>query len=240
MELPKITVPTYVVTLPSNGARHRVRPFLVKEEKMLMMAVESKDPWEVINATRQVITNCLVDDDLDIEKIPFFDVDYLLIVLRAKSVSETIDINFQCNNMVEGEICGHVFPVTLDILSSELVKEEGLEEKIELGGGIGAKMKYPSYADVKAITAAADVDQKILFIQKCVDYLFDANQIYPSKDMDDAAFSTFVDGLTQAQFEKLENWTDNLPHLIVTSEKKCEKCGFDHKIRYRNLDSFFL
>jgi len=240
MELPKITVPTYIVTLPSNGAKHRVRPFLVKEEKMLMMAVESKDPFDMINTTRQVIVNCLVDNDLDIDKIPFFDVDYLLVVLRAKSVSETIDINFKCNNTVESGICGAVFPVTLDILSSELVKDDAMMEKIELGGGIGAKMKYPSYADVKSISALPDVDQKIRFIQKCVDYLFDANQIYPSKDMDDAAFSTFVDGLTQAQFEKLESWTDNLPQLVILAEKSCSKCGFDHKIRYRNLDSFFL
>ena len=207
---------------------------------MLMMAAESKDPLDMINTTRQIINNCLVDNDLDVNKLPFFDIDYLLVVLRAKSVSENIDINFQCNNIVEGEVCGHVFPVTLDILKSELTSDMDLSEKIELGNGLGAKMKFPSYADVKMITGAEDIDQKIKLIQKCVDYLFDANKIYPSKDMDDAAFAEFAGNLMQAQFEKLEFWVDNLPYFVVLAEKKCEKCGFDHKIRYKNFNNFFL
>ena len=111
MTLPKIDVPTYDVTLPSSGKEIRIRPFLVKEEKLLLMAVESKDSENIIKTTKQVINNCIVSGDIDLDKIPFFDVDYLFIALRAKSIGEKIEVNYRCNNNVGGQPCNGVFNV---------------------------------------------------------------------------------------------------------------------------------
>ena len=104
--LPKIDVPIYNVKLPSTGQELSVRPFLVKEEKMLLMAVKSDDAQEIIRTTKQVINNCIVSPEIDVDTLPFFDIDYLFIALRAKSVGESIDVNFICQSEVDGDKCG--------------------------------------------------------------------------------------------------------------------------------------
>ena len=104
--LPKIDVPTYTLKLPSSEQELTVRPFLVKEEKLLLMAVKSDDPQEIIRTTKQVINNCIISPEINVDTLPFFDIDYLFIALRAKSIGETIELNFICQNKVEDTKCG--------------------------------------------------------------------------------------------------------------------------------------
>lgn len=117
MPLPKIELPTYELTIPSNGDVIKVRPFTVKEEKLLLIAAESKDANEIISTVKQVINNCIIEGAVDINKSPFFDIDYIFIFLRAKSVSETVPMRMTCNNVLEdGTTCGNMFPKTLALL----------------------------------------------------------------------------------------------------------------------------
>ena len=140
MTLPKIDVPIYDITLPSNGKTIKIRPFLVKEEKLLLMAIESKDNDNIIKTTKQVINNCIVSGDLDLEKIPFFDVDYLFIALRAKSIGEKIETSYVCNNVVDGNKCGGVFETDIDISNCVIKKKDDITMDIALSSKLSMKM----------------------------------------------------------------------------------------------------
>lgn len=240
MGLPKIDVPTFDLTFPSNGQTVKARPFLVKEEKLLLMASESKDINEVINATIQVLNNCVLDEDINIEKLPFFDIDYLFIALRAKSVGENIEIRFTCNNIVDGDTCNNIFPATLDISNCVIVKDDNVSDDIKVGEGKSVKLKYPTYRQMKLITSNdSDTDKKIRLIASCIEFIYDKDQIYSAKDHTKEELVEFVEGMTENNFKKMEAFIDNLPSFAVTAEATCDKCGFQHKLRYTNFERFF-
>jgi hypothetical protein len=155
--LPKIDVPIYELKLPSSGKEVKVRPFLVKEEKLLLIAAKSDDTQEIIKTTKQVLNNCLIDSDINVDTLPFFDIDYLFIALRAKSIGETIKMNFLCLNKTEDDKeCRGKFPVELDIVNVEIYKpEENME--IRFNDNLIFKMKYPNYGIVKALSDKGDL-----------------------------------------------------------------------------------
>jgi hypothetical protein len=126
MALPKIELPAYEFTVPSTEKIIRVRPFTVREEKLLLLAIESKVAAEVIVTVKQVINNCILDGDIDVDKMPFFDIDYLFIFLRAKSVGDTVEVKLTCNNVVEDKVCGNQFMADMDIGKVELIKDDEL------------------------------------------------------------------------------------------------------------------
>lgn len=242
MALPSITLPTYELTIPSNGKKITIRPFLVKEEKLLLMALESQEDIDIINTTKQIIKNCIVDgDDVDIDKLPFFDVDYLFIALRAKSVGESIEVKFTCNNYHNGNVCGEVFPANIDIANCKIIKNEKLDPSIPVNAQFKVKMKYPNYTVMKSIMDNDNVlNKKIRIIAGSIDYIQDRDKVYTSKDVTKEELNAFVEGLTQEQYKRLEEWVDNFPYFVVTSQAKCPKCGYDHELEYREFTSFFV
>lgn len=240
MELPKLSVPIYTATLPSTGQKIRVRPFFVKEEKLLLIAKESGDPRTMIEVTKQIITNCLVDNDLNVSDLPFFDIDYLFLLLRAKSIGETVEMNFVCNNKVDEEKCGAVFPVELDILKATLSKNETIEEKVWLNDSVGVKFKYPKYAAMKMINDdLSPFEQKMKIVENSIDYIFDKEKTYSSKEIDSENLQKFIEGLTQKQMNVLENWVNNLPYFEIRTSQTCPKCNFNHEIKFKDFTSFF-
>jgi hypothetical protein len=239
--LPTIDVPTYEIKIPSTGKPVTVRPFLVKEEKLLLMALQSNDDQEIINTTKQVIRNCIIDGDIDVEKLPFFDVDYLFIALRAKSVGESIDIKFTCNNTVGGSKCGNIFPAKIDISNSKVVKDDSISNDVVLSGALRIKMKYPSYSAMKTILDDdAVLNKKIKIVVSSIEYIQDKDKIYSTKDVSKEELTSFVENLTQDQFRKLEHFVDNFPSFVVTTEASCDKCGYNHRLEYRDFSSFFV
>jgi len=239
--LPQLTTPIYTVNLPSNGKPIRVRPFLVKEEKLLLMAAESKEISEVINVTKQIVNNCLVDGDANVDTMPFFDVDFLFLTLRAKSISENIDINFTCNNKVNDKRCGAIFPVQLDISSASITKDDNLKDEIWLSEKIGVRMRYPKYSTMKKVVADENnLNKRVRVIQACMDCLFDDQQTYPTKEMSKEELDNFTDGLTTAQLDKLGDWVDRLPELEIKVQRECPSCKFNHNINYKDFTSFFF
>lgn len=240
MALPKIDVPTYDVTLPSDGKTIKIRPFLVKEEKLLLMAVESKDNENIIKTTKQIINNCIVSGNVDLEKMPFFDVDYLFIALRAKSIGEKIETSYTCNNVIEGNRCGGVFQTDIDISNCIIDKNENVDMNIKLNNTLTIKMKYPSYSIMKAIMGNESVlEKKIRVICSCVDRITNGDKVYTTKDFSKEELKKFVEGLTQEQYKKLEEFVDNLPTFFISSKSKCPKCQYEHNIKYTDFTRFF-
>jgi hypothetical protein len=240
MTLPKIDVPTYDITLPSTGKTIKIRPFVVKEEKLLLMAIESGDNENIIKTTKQVINNCIVSGDLDLEKMPFFDVDYLFIALRAKSIGESIETSYICNNEVNGNKCGGVFEAVIDISNCVIEKKDDISMDIILSSKIAIKMKYPSYSIMKMITGnESNFQKKIRIISSCIDRITNGDQVYSSKDYSKEELVEFIEGLTSEQYKKLEEFVDNLPSFTIETSGVCPKCGFEHKIKYTDFTRFF-
>lgn len=240
MSLPVVDVPIYELKLPSNGKEIRVRPFLVKEEKLLLIAAESNDVDEIIKTTKQVINNCLIDKDVDIDKLPFFDVDFLFIALRAKSISETMEMRFTCNATdKEGNACRHVFETDVDISNAEIIKSD-VPNTFNLDKGTVVKMKYPSYTIMKTLNENDNaLENKIKVVVACIDQIVQKDKVYSSKDYTPKELQAFVEGLTEENYKKLELFVDNFPFFAVDVKKKCPRCGFQHEIRYTDFASFF-
>jgi hypothetical protein len=240
MTLPVVDVPIYELKLPSNGKEIRVRPFLVKEEKLLLIAAESDDIEEIIKTTKQVINNCLIDKNIDVDKLPFFDVDYLFIALRAKSISESIEMRFTCNEInKEGEPCRHAFDTEIDISKAEIFKTD-VPNTFDLDKGTSVKMKYPSYSIMKTLNENDNaLENKIKVIAACIEHIVQRDKVYSSKDYTKVELQAFVEGLTEENYKKLELFVDNFPYFAVNVQKKCPKCGYLHDIRYTDFASFF-
>lgn len=240
MDLPKIDVPIYELKLPSSGKSIRVRPFLVKEEKLLLIAVESKDQNTIIQTTKQIINNCLIDNDVNIERLPFFDVDYLFIALRAKSIGETVNVNFICNVYEEGKKCGTMFPVDIDIQKCEVKKPEDVSQTIKLTDKVTIKMKYPSYEVMKRFMENEDVlTKKIKIIASSIDQIVDGDKVMSHKDFSKDQLEQYIETFTEEQFKKFEKYVDNFPSFVILAEGMCPKCKFNHKLEYTDFTSFF-
>lgn len=240
--LPKIDVPTYELTLPSNGKKVLFRPFLVKEEKMLLMAAQTKDPEEIIKSTKQVLNNCILSEDVDITKLPFFDVDYMFITLRAKSIGETVKVNFICLNPQEdGSKCQGKFAIDLDILNVGLDKNEEQTLNIQFNDDLIFTMKYPTYDTMKTLDKKSNaLDIKIKTIMACTEKIFTKGQYYTSKDFTPEELQNFIEGLTQEQFQKLDDFISNFPSFYINGEGTCPECGKYHYVRYKDFINFFL
>lgn len=240
MALPKIDVPTYEMTVPSLGRSVTVRPFSVKEEKLLLMAAEGGKIDEITSTVKQVINNCVVDGKIDVDRLPFYDIDYAFIFLRAKSVGETQKISLTCKNKPDGEhFCNNVFSADIDIRNVEIIKEN-VANDIKLDSTKGVKMKVPNYSVVKHIEASTnDIDKKTALIVGSIDYIYDDKGTYSSKDHSKDEMFKFVEGLTEENYKRMEKFVDNFPTFVVTLDATCDKCGFEHHVRYTDFEDFF-
>lgn len=240
MAIPKLDIPTYTIKLPSTGREILIRPFKVSEEKLLLIAAQSQDQNEIINTTKQVVRNCVLSERLDTEKLPFFDIDYIFIALRAKSIGDSIDVKFTCNNIVADHTCGQVFSAKIDIANVEMVQRKEVSKDINLGS-CKVKMKYPTYAVMKTLNPDdITLEKKIKIIAASLDQIIQKDKVYTSKDFTPNEAKSFIEDLTQEQFKKLEDFIDNFPSFQVYANAICPKCGYNHNIKYDDFESFFL
>ena len=238
--LPKIDMPTYEIEIPSSKEKITVRPFNVKEEKLLLMAMESEDANEIVKTDKQVINNCVIKGTVNIDKLPFFDIDFLFIFLRAKSIGESVEVNLTCNNEVDGKVCGNVFPAMMDIGKCEIVYPEKISEDIKLNEKQGVKMRYPNYAEMKRVEFNEDIDENTNTIVNSIEHIYDAKGMYSYKDYSKEELKEFVEGLTEANYKQMMAFVDNFPTFVVKMEAKCTKCGFHHNVRYTDFYDFFM
>ena len=241
--LPKIDVPVYTVTIPSSKKTIKVRPFNVKEEKLLLMAAESTSGEEIVNTVKQVINNCIVSGTFDVDKAPFFDIDFLFIFLRAKSIGESVEINLTCHNVLkdeEGKICGHTFKTKMDIANNEIIYNDEVTDDVKLDKTSGVKMKYPNYALIKQLDDTPDNEKKTKIIMNSIEHIYDKKGVYSAKDYSSKELKDFIEGLTEENYKKLEAYVDRFPTIRGRIKAECPKCGFNHDVRYTEFYDFFI
>jgi len=239
MSLPKINQPIYELTLPSSGKKISYRPYLVKEDKILLMAAESGDPKEMGTATRQVVNNCVVDKNFDCDDLPIFDVDFIFMNIRAKSVGEKISQFYTCNNQVDDHICGETFTVDINIKDVKVIMPDNPKE-FWLSENLGVKMKYPSYKTTMSLLETDnELEQTIKTLYGSIEYFYDKEQTFSMRDTTLDKFKIFVDDLTTDQFNKLKKFIENIPYFEIKKSVTCPKCGFVHEMTYGDPISFF-
>jgi len=245
MALPKIKTATHELTLPSNGVNLTYRPFLVKEQKILLMALESEEQSEMLRAIKQIIANCVVGE-IDIDSLPMFDLEYVFLQLRARSVGEIIDLNLSHFNgeNSEGEKCEGSYQYALDLLQVEVFKEEGHDPKIILDeeDGIGIILKYPTLNMADNIQEAAEKSQIEVItdmVVTCVDVIFDKDDVYPASESTHEEISEFLNELSQEQFEKITNFFSSMPKLKKDIQWTCPLCEKDETTELEGMANFF-
>lgn len=234
MALPKIAAPTFELTQPSTGKKLQYRPFLVKEEKILLTARESGERVDVFRAIKQIINNCVVTEGFDVNKIPLFDMEYIFIQLRSKSVDNIIKFQVQDSDD------GITYDLELDLNEVEVQFPEKQHDGIvKISETIGAKLKYPSaeisdhIKDLKSIT---DVAHEM--IMQCIEYIFDEEDTYPWDKESKKDKQEFLDSLPIETYNQMQEFFESSPKIehTVTYKNKEDK---EKKVVFRNLDDFF-
>lgn len=238
MALPQIQHPVYEVYLKSLDRKVKFRPFLVKEEKLLLMAKESDDILEIHQAIRQIIQNCLMED-IVIEDLPMFDIEMIFLNLRAKSIGEKVRLVFNCQNIVEGEPCNTDTDYTLDLTKVKYEADENHTNTIMLGNSVGIKLKYPKLNTTVSIEED-EYQTALKIIAQNIDCIFDADQVYYNKDLSDTEVLEFLDKLTLEQIDNIRNFYNTAPKVVLEDTVTCKKCGYVHTMHTENLLSFFI
>jgi hypothetical protein len=245
MSLPKINTPIFELILPSTEKPIKYRPFLVKEQKILLIAMESGDERSMMTAIKQIINNCAVDQ-VDVDKLPVFDLEYFFVRLRAKSIGETVDLNLRHPNSMNSkdEICEHVTKATLNLLDVEVHKSISHEDKIVLDDEtkIGVKFKYPTSEFALSIENPEEINQLDLAtdaIINSIDFIFDADNVYKREDHTKKELVDFIENLSQTQYEKLSTFFETMPKLKHEVTWKCAGCGHEDKVMLEGLSNFF-
>lgn len=241
--LPKIDVPMYSVELPLTKKKVRYRPFLVKEEKLLMMAMEADDSSGVTMAIKQIANNCILDE-VDVDSLPVLDLEFLFLQLRARSVNEIVEMNYKCNNILKDDegtekSCDHIVKVEFNIFDIKPTHDENHTNKIELSSELGIVMRYPSFNSIELIEDMNDVDKVFSILNTCIDYIYDKDNIYYAKDVTTEELNEFIDSMTREQFDKIRTFFDTMPKLKKRLDFKCGKCGYSENIEVEGIQNFF-
>ena len=231
MGLPSIATPQFSTTIPSTGQEVEYRPFLVKEEKILLMALEGGNQKEISKATQNIIKSCVITD-IDVNKLATFDVEFLFLKLRGKSVGEVIDLKIGHN---DGE-CEHKTEVNINLDEITVVGDIG-DGKIMIDKDVGVKMRYPGLTDIGELEEQ-NTEAMFDVINSCIEYVYDKDNVY--NDFSKKEIKEWTEGLSQKQFEKLTEFFQNIPKLSYDVEWTCSKCGEKDSITLEGLQSFFM
>jgi hypothetical protein len=241
--LPKIDVPLYEITLPLSQKKVKIRPFLVKEEKILLMAMEAEDENSVLLAIKQIVNNCCVDE-IDVDKLPILDLEYIFLQLRARSIGEIIDLQYKCNNDVikdgeETKKCNSIIKLNFNALEVEPTFDERHTKKIELTPKLGVVMKYPDFSIISKMEGLKETEMLTKMITGCIDYIYNDEELFYGKDASESELTEFVDSLTREQFEKVQEFFDTIPKMKKILDFKCSKCGYQEEVVLEGIQSFF-
>ena len=237
MPLPKITTSEYELELPSNGKTVKYRPFLVREEKILILALESANQKEITNAVNQVIKECVLTKGIKIEQLPAFDIEYLFLNIRGKSVGESIDLLVTCGDDGETEV-----GVTVPIADIQVVKSEEHTKDIEIGDGWTVKMKYPSlsqFIETNFTESADTVEKSFQVIASCIDIVYNKDDMFAAADCTKKELKEWVESLTSQQFQKIEKFFETMPKLTHTLKVVNPKTRKENTVVLEGLTDFF-
>ena len=237
--LPKLDVPMYSVNLISTGKPVRFRPFLVKEQKLFLMASESNDSNEMITVIRQVLKNCVLDD-IDIDSLPTFDLEYLFMNLRARSVEEVVNLRYKCKNTVDDVKCNGVVEFDVNLLEIEPTKNPKHQNKVQLTDKLGIAFKYPTFEMLQKYEKLNENELMMKILIDCIDYIYDEDQVYYAKDTPVKELEEFVDNLQQKDLEKFKDFFDTMPEIKKEVHFKCPKCSYEEDMTIKGMQSFFV
>tara|TARA_Y100001938_G_scaffold151009_1_gene245047 strand:- start:201 stop:935 length:735 start_codon:yes stop_codon:yes gene_type:complete len=244
MILPKLDTPTYELNLISTGKPVRYRPFLVKEQKLFLMSAESDDTKELITTIRNVLKNCLLDE-VDVDNLPSFDLEYLFMNLRARSVEEVVNLKYKCNNNVKNEEgkekkCNHVVEFDVNILEIEPTTYDNHTDKIQINDKVGIRLKYPTFEMFQKYDNLEQSAAMIKVLVDCIDYIYDEEQMYYAKDTTRKELEDFIDNLQQKDLEKFKDFFNTMPELKKDLNFDCPKCEHKETITVKGMQNFFV
>ena len=238
MPLPKIATPTYELELPSSGETIRYRPFLVKEEKVLVIALETEDNKQITNAIKAVLKSCVLTKGLKVEKLPTFDIEYLFLNIRGKSVGEEIEVNIVCPDDEKTQV-----PVLIDLDDIEVQKNDEHTNKIKVDENIMMEMSYPSLDQFIKNNFEFDeknaMAQSFELIATCIDKIYTEDEVWASADCTKKEMNEFLESMNSTQFKEIEKFFETMPKLSHTLEVTNPKTKKKSEVVLEGLASFF-
>ena len=238
MPLPTLSVPTFEVDLPSTGKTIKYRPFLVKEEKLLLLAMEGEDEKEIEKSVKEILKACILTRGVKIENLATFDLEYLFLKIRGASAGEDIRMKVTCQDDNTTEV-----DVTIAIDEIEVQKPEGHTNKIMINDDVGIVMKYPGVDQFINITLLnkdlSSTEEVFELVAKCVDQVFEGEEVWDASEMKLSEVVDFLEGMTQQQFEKIQNFFETMPVLRHQLEVKNPNTGKVSVFTLEGLQSFF-
>ena len=238
MPLPKIATPTYELEIPSTGKKINYRPFLVKEEKVLIIAMESEDPKQIANAVKTVISNCILTKGVKVDNLSTFDIEYLFLNIRGKSVGETVEVMITCPDDGETKI-----PIEINLDDIKVETSEEHSRDIKLDENLTLRMKYPSlnefiknnFTNISNVT----VDETFDLICSCMEQVYSEEESWSAADCTKKELTEFLEQLSSVQFKQIEKFFETMPKLSHTIKFTNPKTKVENEVILEGLSDFF-
>lgn len=238
MPLPKIATPTYELEIPSTKKKIKYRPFLVKEEKILLLAMETNDPKEIAESVKNVINNCIITRGVKVDKLSTFDIEYLFLNIRGKSVGEEVEVMVTCPDDEETQV-----PMVINLDEIKVVQDPKHNRDIKLDDELTLRMKYPSLNEfVKSNFSNEEdmsIDDTFGMITGCIEQIYNEEESWASSDSTPKELREFLEQLTSTQFKEIETFFETMPKLAHTITIKNPKTGVESDVTLEGLTSFF-
>ena len=237
MPLPKINTPSYELTLPSNGKKIKYRPFLVREEKILIMALETEDPKQITDAVVQILDSCILTRGVKIQRLATFDIEYLFLNVRSKSVGESITVNVTCPDDEKTSV-----EVTIDLETIKVKKNKAHNDTIKLDDNLSLKLKYPSmdqFIENNFEVGDQTIGNTMKVIISCIDMIYNEEESWNASDSTQKELESFVDQLNTKQFKTIESFFDTMPKLSHKIAVKNPNTGVESDVILEGLAAFF-
>ena len=237
MPLPKISTPTYELALPSTGKKIKYRPFLVREEKVLIIAMESEDEKQIAEAVKDVISNCIITRNVKVDELSTFDIEYLFLNIRGKSVGEDVEVLVTCPDDGETQV-----PTVINLDEIKVQKGKGHSRDIVLDDALTMRMKYPSMEQfIKNNFGATELTVESTFevISSCIEQVFNEEESWSTSDCTKKELNEFLEQLSSKQFKEIENFFETMPKLSHTVTVKNPNTGVVSEIVLEGLNAFF-
>mgnify|MGYP003118777575 FL=1 len=239
MPLPKVNTPTYELVLPSSGRKIKYRPFLVREEKILIMALESEDVKQITSAVIEILNGCILTKGTKIEKMSTFDIEYLFLNVRSKSVGETIDVNIICPDDNKTSV-----EMNIDLDTIKIKKDRTHKDTIKIDDSLSMKMRYPSMdqfieSNFDSSTQGDDIKTTLDMIVSCIDTIYTEEESWSGTDSTKKELQEFIEQLNSKQFKLIENFFTTMPKLTHKVKVKNPNTGVESEVVLEGLAAFF-
>ena len=240
MALPMMNTPTYNMVVPSSGVSVKFRPFLVKEEKALLIAQQSEDLMIMVDTLKSVVKTCVLEE-IDANKLATFDLEYMFTQIRAKSVGEIIELIFPCDNDHGEDNEKARVKVSIDLTTLQVEKDPNHTNKIDLFGDVGVMMKYPTMDIMKKLETLDEdnIDKIFDVVALSIDYIYQGEEIFYTKEQKHEEVLQFLNNLTSEQFIKIQNFFATMPRIKKEIDYICPVCQKQHKKMLEGMQSFF-